>query len=308
MTTPTAKTDRLLQIAQMYYEQHLRQSEIAHKLNISRPLVSRLLNEAREAGIVHIEIRSPLKQRQWLWDKLAQNFGIQGGLTLPLAANDHTTNRQLAAAAIDYLLGQPAACWGVGWGTIIGELTAIAEQRPAKSLIASICPLVGNSGVSSRNYRSDETIRILARQFGAQAHYLYAPAFVETAHERSLLQQLQYYQTVYHQWEQLDLALVNIGNYPSVPDFACASRYGDLLTTGKAKGRLLAYYFNRHGQILQSETDYALQIPLELLQRCSNVIGICSANTTTAALHGALSTGLLHQIIAPEELLRELID
>ena len=48
----------------------------------------------------------------------------------------------------------------------------------------------------------------------------------------------------------MDTALVNIGNYPSTPDFASVARYGDLLHRSRACGRLLNYYFNREGEII----------------------------------------------------------
>ena len=41
----------LFKVAQLYYEQGLTQNEIAKKLYISRSNISRLLTQAREAGI-----------------------------------------------------------------------------------------------------------------------------------------------------------------------------------------------------------------------------------------------------------------
>lgn len=304
MSLSPEKAQRLVKVARLYYEQDLSQQQIAQQLDISRPLVSRMLSEARAEGIVHIEIRTPGQRRDRIWQELRRQYGIRGGVCVPHAQHDSLTNRQLAEEAVDFLLAQKARRMGIGWGTIIGEIVSVLEQRPVlASGVRSVCPLVGNSGVSTRNYHTDENARIVARQLSAEPQYLYVPAFAQTRQEQQVMEQLQYYKAVSEEWARLDLALVNIGNYPSVPDFACASRYGSMLVQGKAKGRLLAYYFNLEGQIFRSDTDYALQIPLELLQCCKNVVGVCSANTTTQALRGALATGLLHQVIAPEELL-----
>ena len=79
------------------------------------------------------------------------------------------------------------------------------------------------------------------------------------------------------------MALVNIGNFPSVPDFASEARYGDLLIRQKAVGRILNYFMDSQGHIIRSDTDYAIQIPLELLTRTRHVVGICSANTSPKA-------------------------
>ena len=82
------------------------------------------------------------------------------------------------------------------------------------------------------------------------------------------------------------------------------ARYGRLLSEKHAVGRLLAYYFNRQGEIIRSDTDYAIQIPTQLLGRCKHVVGVCSANVRPQTLAGALRTGLIHHIIATESSLR----
>ena len=48
----------LVQAARLYYEDGLTQAQVAAKIGVSRPQVSKMLAHAREAGIVHIEIRS----------------------------------------------------------------------------------------------------------------------------------------------------------------------------------------------------------------------------------------------------------
>ena len=55
-----AMLDRITLIATLYYKDKLSQQEIAKKLNISRPWVSKLLTRAEELGIVKIEIESRL--------------------------------------------------------------------------------------------------------------------------------------------------------------------------------------------------------------------------------------------------------
>ena len=55
-----AKNNRLLmQVAKMYYMEQLTQAQIGRNLNTSRATVSRLLQEARDKGIVKITIEYP---------------------------------------------------------------------------------------------------------------------------------------------------------------------------------------------------------------------------------------------------------
>lgn len=143
---------------------------------------------------------------------------------------------------------------------------------------------------------------------GADPHFIHLPALPESVEEKQLLCSTELYRQIRTQWERMDTALVNIGNYPSSPDFASLVRYGDLLQQAHTCGRLLIYYFNLEGQVIQSEQDFAIQIPLDILRRCPNIIGVCSANTSVRALKGALNTGLLTHLVAREELVRSLFD
>lgn len=53
------KQKKLAYVARRYYLENQRQSDIAKELGVSRPLVSRMLSEARELGVVEITIHEP---------------------------------------------------------------------------------------------------------------------------------------------------------------------------------------------------------------------------------------------------------
>lgn len=48
-----------VEVAKLYYIDELDQKEIARKLDVSRPTVSRLLQYARENKIVNVDIHDP---------------------------------------------------------------------------------------------------------------------------------------------------------------------------------------------------------------------------------------------------------
>lgn len=303
------KIQKLVDISRMYYEQDKTQSEIAKKYQVSRPLVSRMLKEAREYGIVNIEIHSPLKNDNLTLNQLQNSFNLKGGAIVPNGSNDNITNDAVSKAAIQFIADMGQKNFGIGWGHIIGNLVTIMEKsQPVKGAAARVCPLIGNSGVGNRNYHSNELVRIFALQTGAAPEYFYAPSYVLSSQEMSLFKELDSYKSVYRFWERLDVALVNIGNYPSVPDFASVARYGVMLSKEKAVGRILNYYLDVNGRIFQSDFDYSLQIPIEILGRIKHVIGICSSNTNPKALVGALRTGLVSYVVAPEEVAKAVME
>lgn len=57
MTMNWDERRQIVKVATLYYFEGLTQAEIAKKVGVSRPLISKLLNKARENGIVEIYIR-----------------------------------------------------------------------------------------------------------------------------------------------------------------------------------------------------------------------------------------------------------
>ncbi len=303
------KQKKLAYVARKYYIEDQKQSDIARDLGVSRPLISRMLSEARELGLVEITIHEPGAREARLLERLRLSSSIRGGVLVEEGESSDATNRLLSQGAMELLRQLGVRRLGVGWGYLIGQLVSWLEKNPQyNSTVTDICPLVGNASIPARNYQSNENVRLMAQQLGAAPHFLYLPALPDSLEEKQVLCSTEVYRQIYQQWEALDTALVNIGDYPSSPDFASLVRYGSLLQQQRACGRMLIYYFNEEGCVIPSEQDFAIQIPIDLLKRCPNIIGVCSANTSAKALGGALKSGLFTHIAARSELIRTLLE
>ena len=308
MKTSQEKQKRMAYIARRYYLEDQKQSDIARELGISRPLVSRILSEARELGVVEITIHDPEAETAGLLERLRQTGAIQGGILVKDGEDNDATNQLLSKGAVELLQQLGTRRLGVGWGYLIGQLVTWLEKHPQPdSSITDICPLVGNASIPARNYQSNENVRLMAQQLGATPHFLYLPALPESLEEKQLLCSTEIYRRIDQEWQQLDTALVNLGDYPSSPDFASLVRYGNLLQQQHACGRMLVYYYNEAGTVIQSEQDFAIQIPMETLKRCPRIIGVCSANTSVKALRGALQSGFLTHIVTRADLVKTLL-
>ena len=113
MLSGKERTD-LVNVARLYYEQGLTQDQVAKRIGVSRPLVSKMLTRAREAGIVHIEIRSSTEGDAALLEALQTRYALHGGMVLPV---QDSIEENLKAAA-DYLSGELLyeRNLGLGWG------------------------------------------------------------------------------------------------------------------------------------------------------------------------------------------------
>ena len=303
------KRKRLAYVARRYYLEDQKQSDIARELGVSRPMASRLLAEARALGVVEITVHDPETRTARLMERLRRMGSVQGGVLIDDGGDSDGANRLLSEGAVQLLWQLGAQRLGVGWGYLIGQIVNWLEQNPqTDSPVTDICPLVGNASIPARNYQSNENIRLMAQQLGAAPHFLYLPALPESLEEKEVLCSTEVYRQIYRQWETLDTALVNIGDYPSSPDFASLVRYGSLLQEQRACGRMLVYYFNEDGHVIQSEQDFAIQIPVDVLRRCQNIIGVCSANTSAKAVRGALRSGLLTHIVARSDIIEAVFE
>ena len=82
-------TRLMLKCCVMYYENEMGQNEIAQKLGISRPTVSKLLKEAKERGYLRIEIVGPQEQNCY---KLERELEEKFGLKEAIVVEDMTTH------------------------------------------------------------------------------------------------------------------------------------------------------------------------------------------------------------------------
>ena len=175
-----------VKIAQLYYDSGLTQDDIAQKLRLSRPKVSRLLQEARDAGLVkitvaempglHTELENRLEQKYGLLDVLAVDVSAAGS-TKNLAgepgaeAEDtyENTARELGAAAAAYLRRtvQDGDTIGLTWGLTLSAM--VDNLTPEKKKQITITQLVGGMGEPAAETHATDLVRRMAMSFGRQS-------------------------------------------------------------------------------------------------------------------------------------------
>ena len=304
------KIRRLVSVAQMYYEQNLNQSDIAESIGVSRPMVSKLLTEARELGIVTITIKQVLDAQQMLCEQVKERFGLRDAIIVREQRLQAETNMEIASAAVQLALdtvGDPQLI-GIGWGSMIGKmadyLEALKMPLPGQG---EVFPLIGGINASYRSYHTNELVRIFADKTELEASYLYMPAIFDSEAECKLFENTEAYHGIREKWSCMTTAILNISNYPSTPDVATAYRFGDLLTKGGAVGHFLAHYYDRNGTIIEPVHDNIIQIPIPMIKKASNVIALCACNMRMEAALGALNSGLITALAASDEFVMQLL-
>jgi DNA-binding transcriptional regulator LsrR (DeoR family) len=294
---------RLIHVSQLYYEENKTQSEIARDLNISRPAVSYLLNKARKAGIVKIDVLSYHRTIRGIRHELCHRFNLKSCRVATLPDDLY----QIGADVLLEFLPKTKIL-GLGWGYNTDKLIKAFPQQDDRGIKGGIiCPLIGATTAPQRGYNPDDLVIELSQKTGYQAESLNCPAIPASAKEQVQVMASDDYRRIEDYWKRTTTALITLGSYPSVPDHGSAMRFGKKLIEEKAVGCLLSYFFNPLGELIQGEDDYAIQIPLELLARVRDVIGFVPQEANVDSVISNLKSGYFKHLVITETLASEII-
>jgi deoxyribonucleoside regulator len=182
----TTMSDELLSVraAELYYDDVKTQDEIGSLLGITRWKVGRLLAQARESGIIRIEIVHPRARRLSLERELRERFGLKDAIVVPVPSDGSTLQARVAEAAADYLqvLRPVPRTLGVSWGRTLDE---IAERLPLGwSRGVDVVQINGGVSLNRRSSTAAATAVTIARKGGGQATLLPSPAILERRETR----------------------------------------------------------------------------------------------------------------------------
>ncbi len=207
------RDELLADVAEMYYIEDLTQAEISRQIDLTRSAVSRMLTEARNKGIVEINVRRPLRFDSDLEATFKKRFGLQAVhvLTGQRDSNYDKLRRQLGLAAASVLkdLLRPRMSCGVAWGTTVSATIEALDTR--QSLQVQIVQLVGVLRSNSHAFNAQALVDIMASKLGGEGTYLYSPFIVENATTAHSIRNISDVHENLEIGKQCDIALMGIG-------------------------------------------------------------------------------------------------
>jgi DNA-binding transcriptional regulator LsrR (DeoR family) len=158
-------------VARRYYLENKSKIEIAEELGMSRFKVARLLETARESGLVHIEIADPDMIEVDLSARLQDAYGLQHAVVVDSPDDNTTTLRECLGKAAAELVSEILTTedvLGLAWSRSVSAMTNALTQLPTIAVVqlsgALVQPGVADSSV--------DLVRQAARISGGAAHYL----------------------------------------------------------------------------------------------------------------------------------------
>jgi deoxyribonucleoside regulator len=299
------REELLAEVAILIYEQGLTQQEVAERIGVSRSTVSRLLDEARQRGIVQVYINTPFRRSVELQTLLCERFSLREARVL---VSDTLSYREmlqrLGMSAAFYLraLLRNDMCVGVAWGTALYELVRAFRPLDHDTQV-SVVQIIGSVGAIDQNVDGANLAHEFAKLVRGRYFDLHAPLLVETPELREALMRERDVVEVMSMARRADMALVGIGSVEAGYNSLVRAGYlheADLPTLrgAAAVGDVCAHHFDVHGVELPIDLNQrVIGITLEQLKEIPLVVALAGGEQKAPAILGALRGGYINVLI-----------
>ena len=303
---------RLIEVARLYYEHDFSQLQIAKKIGISRPGVSRLLQTARETGIVKIEIIDPDARGTQLEDSLREKFGLKHAIVVPNDSDSSKIKERLGSATVKYLqqLINPDMILGVSWGSTMREVAKHFSKNPVNGMVV----VQLNGGVSKAEYdtHASEIAQRIGEKLWATPFLLPLPAIVDTPElknailkDRNIARTLDYARNA-------SIAVYTIGlfNQDSVlvsADYFDQKEIDDLLKNN-AVADICSRIITKGGRICSKDLDNrTIGIELDELRKKKYSIAVAGGKEKFPAVLAGIRSGVFNVLVTDEYVASKLL-
>lgn len=312
MRTDDQPSPMLGTVARLYYEHGLTHAEIGSLLGLSRVKVTRLLAEARRAGVVEISVHTDERAFAPLESELVTAFGLQAAWLCPSSEGD--AERALAslgvagAEAISSVLPHSRRI-AVGLSTAVAA--SVAQLRPVTTPAVDVAPLAGSTGGRAHSSNPHALAAALAAATGGSAFHVPAPLVASSPVIARALFADEGVTAALDAAATADAIVVGVGGTSRLGDAlrrATNERELAELAGRGAVGDLSARFFDDQGEPVDSVMNsLVVGLTLPQMRGVPIRIGVAGGSHKHRAIFTALSTGLLNVIATDRDTAQALL-
>lgn len=291
----------LLHVAEMYYFEQMTQSAIADRLSLSRWTVGRMLELARDSGLVHITIDHPLARHHLLEVELAKRFNLNRAIVVPAQGRPEATLDVIASAAADSIsMLRPApAVIGVSWGRTLAQV--VRHLHPGWTRDVTIVQTNGGVAIT-RNDLIGRSVVMMAELGRGRAITLQAPTILGSAQLCTMLRADSSVSRTLEMASHADLLIYSPGPADSGSVLVGAGHISTAemarLRASGAKADVMSHFVDSSGHPVDPELDArTLSMDLDAVRRSPRVIAVAAGLEKAEAMGAALSGGLCTEAV-----------
>lgn len=299
---------RIAYAAKRHYVDGLSRVEIADELEVSRFKIARMLEAAREHGIVTITIEPHASVDLDLSIGLRDRFGLNRALAVITPEQRPETIQDRLGSAAAELLNEIVVDGDVLGLTAGRTLTATASHLTT----LADCEVVQLAGVAAATPENGvEVMGKFSRVSGGRAHAIFAPLVVDNATTARALRSEPGIRNTMRRFASVTKAVVAIGSWnpPDSQLYESARQVGilDQLLAKGVQAEICATLIDRDGNVVDGIEDRSIAIATEQLRTIPEVIAVAGGTLKTAAVAAALRSGLVTSLITDVALAQRLL-
>lgn len=302
--------------AWLYYVAGFNQEAAAKRLGITRARINKLLADARESGLVSIQINQAYVGLLPVEEELRSRYGLDFCICTPELGQTGTGDQGeaaeeflrgyafravgMAAAAHlkRHLQANRMAVIGTGWGRTLEQMTlnSTGISAPDARFISLMGSLTANSA-----YNPFEVVHTLARATGGEGHFLPVPFIADSAADRQVLLAQRSVQQALVLAREATVAYISIGELTETSllrrqEMISADQLVSLRAAG-AVGDTNGLFFDAAGSPVDHELNSrTIALGFDDLRR-TNVIalvaGVAKQHAADAFLRSGVARGLV---------------
>lgn len=292
----------------LYHHHNFTQQQIANRLQLSRPKVSRLLKEAKNRGYIQISINIPNDSFVELETTIEKKYGLDEVVITeinPLAnkSSDKLIKKQLGAAAAKYLqrtISQNSVL-GLTWGTTLQAM--VDEMQPVSAQNLHIVQTLGGVGPPEENTHAMDISRRLSQLLNSRLTLLPAPGIVESYETKKVLLADRKVNAALNLFPKIKTAFVGIGALKTNPvlqkeSSEISSKIQNEILKSNAVGDIGLNFFDIDGNEVELEfQNLFIGMSLLELKKVETVVGIAGGEEKYTAILGALRGNFINVLI-----------
>jgi DNA-binding transcriptional regulator LsrR (DeoR family) len=296
-------------VARQFYLEGFSKIEIADRLGISRFRVARLLDSARESGLVRIEIGLPGGMLDaGLSAELCSVFGLKQAFVFNFPEDESPLRQRLGEAAGQVLMDliKPGDVLGLTWSRTLSGLTATLTQLPP-------CPIVQLTGAVPPPDGRDllELVRSVARVGGGPAHVFYAPMLLDDAQTADAIRRQGDVAEAFSLIPSVTIAVAAVGAWgpglSTLYDAITGAERESMAALG-VRAELAGVFIGADGRPLPTPLDRRMIVtPAALFTQIPFILAVAYDAGKSAAVRAAIRGGLVHGLVTHTSLARSLL-
>jgi DNA-binding transcriptional regulator LsrR (DeoR family) len=297
---------QLVKVASYYYIEGFTQEQIAKKIGVSRPVISKQLQKAKDFGIVEVFIKDETVHTVELEERLEEYYGLKDAVVVPIADQyPEIRKKVIGQVAANYIMKnmKKVKSIGIGWGSTLAEF--VKEYPYERRENIKVVPLVGGMGTQQVGIHANQLAYELAKKMNGSCSYLYAPAIIDSEELKNRLVNMPDVKSVLEEARKVDLAIVGIGNpYKDSTlekiGYLKQEDIEDLRNRG-AVGDITSRFLNSDGQPINHPiNDKVIGTTLDEIEKIPIVIGVVEGTNKLDSIRGALTGNYLDILIIDE--------